>query len=554
MEYVEGRPLSERIAESALSVEEVVRYGIEAADALAYAHDHGVIHRDFKAANAIVTTKNQLKVVDFGLARREDPSLAEATTMASVVPAGVAVGTPSAMAPEQIRGGATDSRTDIWALGVLLYEMATGTKPFAGATAMERFAAILTSAPAPLPASVPAGLREIVERCLEKEPDDRFASAADVRAALEVVRTGTSSASGASPFRRRSAPAAASVAIAAAVAVVALTTANVGWLRDRLGTVLLSSPVKLVVLPFENLTGDPEQEYLSDGLTEEMITRLGRLHPERLRVVGRSSSMRFKNRAASIEEIGRELGVDYVLEGSARRERSRVRIDARLIAVRDGTQRWSESFDRELAGILALQNDVARGISGALALRLLPGEDARLADARPMNPAAYEAYLLGQSHARRLTRPDLDRALEYYETALNLDPQFALAHFGVSGVWAGRIQTGLVPPAAGAGPANAALMRAIDLDDTLPEVHMALANGSAWTNWDWTSAEGSFPPRARPQSELRRSARVLFALSVHRRTATGGRSVDAARDRARSIERSDPAVLRDVTPVGPAIR
>jgi TolB-like protein/Tfp pilus assembly protein PilF/predicted Ser/Thr protein kinase len=490
MEFVEGRPLSERLAASALPVEEVVRFGIEAADALAFAHEHGVIHRDLKAANAIVTATGRLKLVDFGLARREDASPADATTVATLAPAGVILGTPYAMAPEQVRGGATDARTDIWALGVLLYEMATGTVPFAGRTIPERFAAILSMAPVPLPTSLPAALRALIERCLEKDPAKRFAGAAEVRDALEAIRTGTAPMSGAWRSRVRRHPLVAAAAGTLVIAVVAAVTNVGGWRTRLVGTSL--APVKLVVLPFENLTGDPEQEYFSDGLTEEMITRLGRLRPERLKVIGRTSAMTFKNREVPIDTIGQELGVHYVLEGSARREGSRVRIDARLIQVRDGTQRWADSFDRELAGILALQNDVARGITRALALSLLPAEEARLADSRPVNPAAYEAYLMGQSHAQRLTRQDLDRALEYYEAALKHDPQFALAYFGISGVWAGRIQTGQVSPAVGRGPADAALKRAIALDETLPETHLALANGSTWTDWDWRAAEEHF--------------------------------------------------------------
>ena len=171
------------------------------------------------------------------------------------------------------------------------------------------------------------------------------------------------------------------------------------------------APIKLAVLPFRNLTGDPEQEYFSDGLTDEMIMQLGRLHPDRLRVIARSSTMQYKNHEAPIDAMARELAVDYIPEGSARREGNRIRINATLIEARERTQRWSQSFDREISGILTLENDVARGVSGALALSLLPADQARLSSGRQIDPQAYELYLLGQSRARRLTRPDLDRAL-----------------------------------------------------------------------------------------------------------------------------------------------
>jgi Tol biopolymer transport system component/predicted Ser/Thr protein kinase len=191
MEYVEGRTLSDLLAESALRVEQAARYGIEAADALAHAHDHGVVHRDLKAANAIVTKTGRLKLVDFGLARRDDALLVDATTMASIAPQGVAVGTPYAMAPEQIRGGATDARTDVWALGVLVYEMVSGARPFSAPTVPELFSAILRDAPAPLPDATPAVLRLVIEQCLEKEPDRRYQSAHEIRKALEAIHTGT---------------------------------------------------------------------------------------------------------------------------------------------------------------------------------------------------------------------------------------------------------------------------------------------------------------------------------------------------------------------------
>ena len=302
MEYVEGRPLSDRLAASALPLMEVVRYGIEVADALAYAHDHGVIHRDLKAANTIVTTTGRLKLVDFGLARREDALLADATTMPSLAAAGVAVGTPYAMAPEQVRGGVTDARTDIWALGVLLYEMVSGAQPFTASTIPELFSSILRDAPAPLPHGVSADLRMVIERCLERQPDRRYQRADEVRAVLEAIQTGTTPAWGLWRARIGRRPWL-TVAAGALAIVTLLVGGNVGGVRERLTRSPPSAgPIKLAVLPFENLTGDPEQEYFSDGLTEEMITQLGRLQPQRLSVIARTSSMqvqepRYPNRS-----------------------------------------------------------------------------------------------------------------------------------------------------------------------------------------------------------------------------------------------------------------
>ena len=490
MEYVEGRPLSDRLARSALPVAEAVRYGIEVADALAYAHDHGVIHRDLKAANAIVTPTGRVKLVDFGLARRDDALLADATTMPSLAPTGVAAGTPYAMAPEQVRGGVTDARTDIWALGVLLYEMVSGGKPFGAVTIPELFSSILRDAPAPLPNAVPVDVQSVIERCLEKEPERRYQRAVEVRTELEAIHAGTMprSATWRAQVRRR--PWMAS-GVAGLVVAGLLVGANVGGVRERFSGSPPAGSIKLAVLPFENLTGDPEQEYFSDGLTEEMITQLGRLHPQRLSVIARTSSMRYKNRDAPIDQIGRELGVDYVLEGSARRDGSRVRISATLIQVRDQTQRWADSFDRDLAGILTLQSDVARSVAGSLRLTLLPAERTRLAGARPVNPETYEAYLKGYFHAQKETPADLDLALKYFETALQKDLTYAPAHTGIAFVWTARNQMGYVPPGEAAPRVKAAAMKAIELDPALPLAHYALGM-AAWGEWDWETNEREF--------------------------------------------------------------
>jgi len=497
MEYVEGQPLSDRLAGTALPLEEAVRYATEAADALAYAHDHGVIHRDLKAANVIVTTTGRLKLVDFGLARREDALLTDATTIGSLAPAGVAVGTPYSMAPEQVRGGVTDARTDIWALGVLLYEMVSGAKPFSGATIPELFSAILRDAPVPLHEGVRVDLRSVIERCLEKGPERRYQRADDVRTTLQAIQAGTIS-----PWTTWLAGVTRRPWVAAAAGALALVTlllaVNIGGVRERLsGSPPAADPIKLAVLPFENLTGDPEQEYFSDGLTQEMITQLGRLHPQRLSVTARTSSMQYKNRDAPIDQIGRELGVDYVLEGSARREGSRVRIDVTLIQVRNQTQRWADSFDRELAGILALQHDVARGVAGSLALTLLPAEQTRLGSARPVNPEAYEAYLRGLTLVERWTRADLDTALRYFEAALEKDPTYALAYLGIHQVWSTRQQVGASGPGEAGWAMRTALAKAIELnalglDETRPTAHYALARQATWSDWDWAAAELNF--------------------------------------------------------------
>jgi serine/threonine-protein kinase len=484
MEYVDGVSLSDRIAQSPLTTAEAVRYGLEAADALEYAHGNGVVHRDLKAANAMVTAGGRLKLVDFGLARRDEMMPADASTIATLAPRGAAIGTPYAMAPEQVRGAITDPRTDIWALGVLLHEMVSGGKPFSAPTIPELFSAIMRDPPAPLPDTP---LRPVIERCLEKAPERRYASAGEVRAALEAIGAAVSTPAPTRPSRtRRRSWTIASAATLVVVAFAALmyVAAPRRWFGADPAP---AGPIKLAVLPFENLTGDPDQEYFSDGLTEEMITQLGRLQPQRLSVIARTSSMQYKGRAAPIDQIGRDLGVDYLLEGSARRDGSRVRISATLIQVRDQTQRWTDSFDRELSGILTLQSDVARLVAGGLRLTLLPPEQVRLERAGQVHPEAYEAYLRGRLHLEKATPQDLDRAMEYFELALKRAPEYAPAYEGIVSVWISRNQHGYVAPAEALPMARAAAARAIAIDDTRGLAHYALAL-AAYAEWDWETS------------------------------------------------------------------
>ena len=280
-------------------------------------------------------------------------------------------------------------------------------------------------------------------------------------------------------------------AVAITVAVGAVVARNWDGTPSRaLG--VPSGPLRLAVLPFRNLSGDPEQEYLSDGITDEMISVLGRLHPQRLGVVARTSVMRYKDSTLSASAIGRELAVDYVLEGSVLREGDTIRVNPALIDVRDETRLWGERYERRLSGMLALQGDAARRIADSLALTLLPQETQRLTAAREIDAAAYDAYLRGRAHFYRLTTADADMALEYFNRAVEGAPDSALVNAWTSIAHASRAQLGVVPTLEAYGAAKAAAERALQLDQDLPEAHFAAAIVHTWQEWDWAAAEHDF--------------------------------------------------------------
>jgi TolB-like protein len=282
--------------------------------------------------------------------------------------------------------------------------------------------------------------------------------------------------------------------VAAAVLVLALL-AILPQTREFARRLLEGAPspdvIRLAVLPFRNLTGDPDQDYLSDGLTEEMTSQLGRLHPQELLVIGQGSAGRYKHTTESIRQIGSELGVQYVLQGSARTEADSIRVTGELIRVSDQATVWTDSYQREMAGILALESNVANAVASSLALVLLPREQARLAQAHPVNPQAYEDYLRGREHARAFTPAELDLAQQYFEAALKEDSTYALAYVGLAFVWAGREQIPVVSPAVAGPKANAAINRALALDSTLAEAHLQLAILRSQA-WDWPGAEAEY--------------------------------------------------------------
>jgi serine/threonine-protein kinase len=489
MERVEGRPLSLLIGSRGLPAETVVRYGAQLADAISYAHERGVIHRDLKCANVVVTEDGRIKVLDFGVAKIVAISdEGGATPFTQTMTADSIVGTLLYLAPEILRGGAANPRSDLWSLGVMLYEMASGTRPFRGATEMELCAAILNDPPESLPPRVPSGLAAIVERCLAKDPSQRYRKAGEIRAALETLSSGASS--------RVSRPLVASArvwfwAIPAGLLLLAgLVLLDVAGMRGRLlGGAGKGRIRSIAVLPLANFSRDPDQEYFADSMTEELIATLAQIGE--LRVISRTSVMGFKGTKKSLPEIGRLLGVDGIVEGSVHRSDDRVRITAQLIRAARDEHLWAKTYERDMRDVLALQHEVAGAIANEVQVHLTPRQRQKIASATAVSPKAYDLYLRAIKAFQRWDKTGRRAALELLRQALEIDSTYAPA-------WAAR---GLVyvqePEAAGTrdvgiARARQSLDRALALDPDLGLAHTVKGNLEQEVDWDWLGAEREY--------------------------------------------------------------
>lgn len=491
MELIEGRPLSELIPDHGLPLHTLLRYARQIAAALAHAHERGLVHRDLKPSNIVVTGEGNAKVLDFGLARRLPDAEQNAPTesLASLTVPGTIVGTLAYMPPEQLRGEPADARSDVWALGVVLYQMATGSRPFCGRTSFELSAAILSQPVRDLPARTPAELRAVIDRCLAREPGRRYARGGEVRAALETITADTATRVVAEPRQERRLWLL-SVAVAVLLALLA-GALNFSSLRERLFPRAAELRMEsLAVLPLENLSGDPAQDYLASGIHEALITDLAKLSGFR-RVIARSSVKRYEKTSLSPQQIAGELHVDALLTGSVVRAGNRVQITASLISASE-TPIWSERYDREFRDVLSLQNEIVTAVTQQIRLKLTPLEQARLQAQRPVSPEAFEAYLQGRFHRLKQTREDFDLAERYFQFALAKDPNYALAYAGLGTVWLGRGDSGFLPPRESFSKGAAFLARAVEMDDSSAELHVSLANQINSVRWDWPEAEKEF--------------------------------------------------------------
>ena len=489
MELVEGETLAARIASRSFTEAEVAALGAQVASALQEAHDRGIIHRDLKPGNIVVTHKGQAKVLDFGLARLLRPQ-SGADLTATLTEPHVFAGTLPYMAPEQLRGQPADTRADIWALGVVLHEMASGTRPFTGQTGFELSSAILNQAPAPLPPRVRSALRGVIGRCLAKDRGQRYQRAAEVRAALEALQTGTASPWSAWRYHlvgRRMAVAASVLALGGLL----VTALDIGGLRSRSSSTG-QRIASLAVLPVENLTGDTAQDYFADGMTEELITELSRIRAFK-KVAPRTSVIRYRapNRPPSAE-IARALGVDAVVEASLLQSRGQVRATFRLVDGATEQNLWADRYARNTSEVHALYGEVVGAIARELNLTLSPAEQARLATIRRVDPEAYAAYLNGMFHIGKLTPEAHDAALGYFQAALEKDPNYALGHAGIANIWLARAHMGFISPREALPHAEAAARKALELDDSAAEVHFIVASTKLYLEWDWAAAERGF--------------------------------------------------------------
>ena len=459
LEYVPGQTLTERIAHKPLKLQEALSIGRQVAEAVSAAHEKGIIHRDLKPGNIKITPEGRVKVLDFGLAKT---TLTEGNSEVTGTQPGHIIGTPAYMSPEQARGQPIDKRSDIWSFGCMLYEMLTGVVLFKGETASDSLANILKTEPnfQPLPESTPANIRVLLRHCLEKEPHRRLRDMGDIAITLEDTAT----------------------------ELQHLTLRAETVETDR--TQSMARSRRIVVLPFENLSGDAEQEYFADGMTDVLIAELGKI--KALRVISRRSAMQYKDTDKVIPEIAQELDVDAVVEGAVLKAGNDVRITARLIDGRIDTQLWSDNYTGTLTNILALQSEVTLAITREIEVAVTPEEERRIKQRRPVKPEAHEAYLKGIFFFEKKTEQSYRTSADYFNQAIEIEPNYVEAYAWLSAAY-------WVPAIYGYGArdenfakARTAANMALELDQTCEYAHASIGWVALFCDWDWQKAKLSF--------------------------------------------------------------
>jgi len=481
LEYVPGETLAERVAREPLRLPEALSIGQQVAEAVSAAHDKNIVHRDLKPGNIKITPEGKVKVLDFGLAKasvREDKSGESAVTQPGRV-----MGTPAYMSPEQAHGKSTDLRTDIWSFGCIMYEMLTGHSPFESDTATDTLARIIEREPdwEVLPQETPPNIRTLLRRCLEKNPQQRLRDIGD--AALEIRDTlNIPATTAAVPVRSRW-----RWAMAIGLVVGAIV---VGLNIDRWREQLPAGPGRiesLAVLPLEYLSGDPNREYFAEAMTDELIGYLGKIGD--LGVICRQSVMQYKGSDKPLPEIAQDLNVDALVVGTVLCGAEQVRIRAELISAVPERRLWGDKYEDDFGDILILSSEVAQAIAHEVQVTLTPEEEVRLISARPVHPEAYKLYRRGKDHLFKWGKKEWEKAIPYFQQAIEVDPNYAQAYAGLASSYGCLAWAGHLPLDEVKSKNRALLRKALELDNTLAEAHFALAADRLYLYWDRAGAE-----------------------------------------------------------------
>ena len=498
MEFIDGETLRSHINGKPLPLKEILELGIQIAEALEAAHAEGIIHRDIKPANIFVTNRGRAKVLDFGLAKLVPKGLASAEADSDGVGSsdsshsmvGIISGTPSYMSPEQVRGDLLDPRTDIFSLGLMLYEMATGRQAFGGGTGGAIIEAVLTRPPVPvgrINPSIPARLEEIIDKALHKNRDERYQHAADMLADLERLKRATDSDCRDRDGDTKSVLTSTSLLSSSSNAAPHSAAHQTGTFRGRRVSKNIGS---LAVLPFENLSRDPENDYLSDGITGSLINIMATV--PKLRVMAQSTVFRFKGREIDPQAVGRDLNVRAVLTGRVMQSGGALRIGAELVDVATGSRLWGAQYDRKPGDIFMIQDEISNEISGKLRLQLTSAQKKRFTRHHTEDHEAYQIYLKGRHHWNRWTEDGFYKAIEYFQKAVEKDPSYALAYAGIADSYVLLGWNSYLPPKEVFPKGKAAALTALQLDPDLGEAHTPLAAVLWLYDWQWQEAEKEF--------------------------------------------------------------
>lgn len=540
-ELIEGETLHQRLARGRLEVKEAIEIAIQVASALVAAHSASVVHRDIKPQNIMLRPDDYVKVLDFGIAKLAEQELPATITKTEALRfvetnVGSILGTVSYMSPEQARGAPVDQRTDIWSLGVVLYEMVTARPPFTGDTPAQVLTQILTTEPQPVSSSE---LQQIVSRTLRKDPKDRYQSANEMLDALKGLRRKLEfsaerqhSAVNQPPLLWKRSRIAVVLAFLIPPLILVL---SFQWLRHR--TISPAPEKSIAVLPFEYFGADKTDAYLADGIQAEILTRLSKIAD--LKVISRASTERYKTaRPRNLRQIAAELGVAHILEGSVQKAHDQMHITVQLINGQNDSQLWADDYEGNSADIFALEKDIATKIANTLQAKLTGAEQRAIASRPTQNSEAHRMYLMGAYYWNKSLIPFVEKSRDYFQQAIDLDPKYAAAYAGLADDYGFAAANGMMAPAEGWPKAQAALERALALDETLAEPYNTLAAIKLYQDRDWPAAERMFL-RGIELNPNFAEIHIHYAVCL----MLFGRNDDAIKEIRRAVE-LDPVSLR----------